>query len=68
MPARRKTTNLSAHTATPNWRHVSVYLPPQLFEQIAENAKTAHRSLSAEIVVVIEDGLATRKSKLAKGG
>lgn len=55
MPARRKTTNLSPHTATANWRHVSVYLPLDLFKKIEHGATASRRSISAQVVVMLEE-------------
>ena len=55
MPARRKTTNLSAHTATPNWRHISVYVPREIFKRIEAKATSSRRSLSAQVVVMLEE-------------
>lgn len=55
MPARRKTTNLSAHTTTPNWRHVSVYVPLGIYKRIEAKATSSRRSLSAQVVVMLEE-------------
>lgn len=54
MPARKKTTNLSPHTATPNWRHISVYLPLDLFKTVEQQAAASRRSISAQVVVMLE--------------
>jgi hypothetical protein len=45
---------LSSRTANEKWRHVSVYLPPDLFVSIEKTAKGARRSLSAQIVFLLE--------------
>lgn len=55
MPAPKKSANLSPHTATPNWRHISVYLPLDLFKLIETRASTSRRSLSAQVVVMLEE-------------
>lgn len=55
MPARKKTANLSPHTATPNWRHISVYLPRELYTLIESKATVSRRSLSAQVVIMLEE-------------
>lgn len=57
----KKPQDLSARTANSNWRHVSVYLPPELFGKIQEKATAARRSLSAEITVLLEGALGRSK-------
>lgn len=44
-------------TSNANWRHVSVYFPPKVFAEIENLAKESHRSVSAQIVVLVEERL-----------
>lgn len=54
MARLKRPQDLSARTTNKNWRHVSVYLPPELFTKVELRAKAERRSLSAEIIVLIE--------------
>lgn len=54
---RKKPQDLSEHTSNRKWRHVSVYLPAEVFNEIEKRSKDSRRSLSAEIVVSLEDYL-----------
>lgn len=54
MPARKKKAELSRYSATANWRHISAYVPHELYDQIEAGAKESRRSLSAQIVVMLE--------------
>jgi hypothetical protein len=60
MPARRKTTNLSSHTATPNWRHISAYLPLKVYKLVETKATVSRRSISAQVVVMLEEAARSR--------
>lgn len=60
MARLKKKEDLSDRTVNKNWRSVSVYLPPNLFDKIAERAKGERRSLSAEIIVLLEGVLGTK--------
>lgn len=55
MPRTRK--DAGPRTSNANWRHVSVYLPPKLFVQIEQLAKDSRRSVSAQVVVLVEERL-----------
>lgn len=55
MPARKKKTELSRHTTTENWRHISAYVPHELYDEIERRSKESRRSLSAQVVVMLED-------------
>ena len=55
MNARKKKTTLSPHTITPNWRHVSAYLPLDLFKVVEQQAAVSRRSISSQVVVMLED-------------
>jgi len=54
MPTKKKRTNLSPHTLNRNWRHVSAYIPLDIFEVIETQAEKTRRSLSAQVVVMLE--------------
>lgn len=54
MPRAKKPQELSTRTANKNWRHVSVYLPNAMFAKIQEQATAARRSMSSEIVLMLE--------------
>lgn len=41
-------------TANEKWRHVSVYLPNEVFDTVERMAKDSRRSVSAQIVVLVE--------------
>lgn len=52
MPRTRK--DAGPRTNNAKWRHVSVYLPPELFVVVERLAKDTRRSVSAQIVVLVE--------------
>jgi hypothetical protein len=52
MPKPRK--NDDRANSNPNWRPVSVYLPHQTFAEVDHLAKESRRSLSAQIIVLLE--------------
>lgn len=64
MSRRKKREALSSRTANDTWRHVSVYLPKELFRKIDLGAQQARRSLSSEIVVMLESVVKRRGKNL----
>ena len=46
--------DVGPRTANDKWRHVSVYLPNEVYDDIERLAKESRRSLSAQIVVLLE--------------
>lgn len=53
-----------ARPAKPPWKHVSVYLQPELLQEVRSAAKAARRSLSAQIVVALEAAFGHRAAAL----
>lgn len=45
---------VGTRTANEKWRHVSVYLPNEVFDTVERMAKDSRRSVSAQIVVLVE--------------
>jgi len=54
MTASKKKTVLSHYTANEKWRHISAYVPHELFGEIDRRAKDSRRSISAQIIVMLE--------------
>lgn len=59
MPARKKKTELSRYTSTENWRHISAYVPHEIYDAIERRAKESRRSISAQVVVMLEGAAKT---------
>ena len=55
MPTRKKIAKLSPHTLNRNWRHISAYLPLNIFKTIESKATRSRRSLSAQVVIMLEE-------------
>lgn len=61
MPVRKTAKSLSPHTANTNWRHISVYLPLDVFKTVDELARESRRSLSAQVVFMLEESAREKK-------